>query len=165
MAAPAPITKETSDDCFLREQLAVTAADPNQQAFLRGWHQLVCALKRFEEVYALSDTQTARRAIAATHHVLFSVLSLADYSHRESNLANLPWHRYVGLWLKARARTRKPEDRLDDETVRTFCAVILSSQKVNRKVFQPLADAEAQARDVSAGWKAVVAAVAAAEAS
>jgi len=67
--------------------------------------------------------------------------------------------------LLARSRAVVQADKIDNDTIVAVRDLILATQKVNQKVFQPLADAQAQAADVFSGWKAMISAVAAAAAA
>jgi hypothetical protein len=163
-AAPAPsagpVVRESVWDRVLRERLAATT-DAREQALLRGWHQVVDALEHVRAVYMRSGTKTAQRVLTLTHPALMHVLKLTDYTHAPSNPNGLAWDLFVRRWLAYRGEAeRKPEDRLDSDSVLAVSTLIRSSYKVNRKEFQPLADAEQQAADVVAGWKAIITAVA-----
>jgi hypothetical protein len=147
----------------LLERLAATH-DEHENAFLHGWHQAISALDRFEDVYIRSATQTAKKVITLVVPVRMMLLRLSDYTHTHSNPQKLAWNAYVGRLLLAHSQIPSPASKLDTETITTLYAFMLKAQKVGSKVFQPLADAQAQANDLLAGWKAMLVAIAAADA-
>jgi hypothetical protein len=160
MAAAAGQVDTRYDNLFVKRLAA--ANDDHEKAFLHGLKQAFCALDRFKDVYMRSATKTAHKVITLVAPVQSMLLALSDYAHARSNPQGIAWNTFVGHHLLARSRAPSPADKLDNETITALHAFILKVHKVGPKVFQSLADAQAQADDLLSGWKAMLAAIGAA---